>query len=186
MARTQLGTGKVTALALNGKPASLVQFDIAGPHSDRHTGLVRKLSGHDGDYIATSALQKEHEVFNWRSWTALSVEETQAVERELGARLPPGILLENIRISGIPRFSQLPPTSRLVFPKREGRQAILAVWEENGPCKGVGQRVADLYGRQELCSQYIRIARHRRGVMGLVLSEGTVMIDDEVLVYAPV
>lgn len=179
-----LARGRVEWLCVNGQEVASINFRLDGPEGDKHSGFVRKLSGHDGVYVRTSSLSKGDEVFNWRTWTGLSAEELGEVERSLGLSIPRGTLLENIVFSGISDFSKLAPTTRLIFPKRS-EQVILAVWEENGPCKGVGQRLAEYYGEPDLCRRLIAEAQGKRGVMGLVLSPGVVEVGDEVLVYPP-
>ncbi len=182
--------GIVTSLAINGNPVDMISFNLWGPVGDRHFGDCRLLSGHDGEYIRTSDLERGNQVFNWRTWTGLSDEEVSETEAQLGHPVPPGTVLENIRIAGIPNFSKLPPTSRLVFPSkkvlRQTEQAILAVWEENGPCRTAGERVAALYGNTKLTAAYVKSALNRRGVMGFVLASGRVYLGDEVRVYPPV
>ncbi len=186
MTATPLATGRVEALAINGQSLNGLHFSPVGPHGDRHHGYTRALSGHDGEYLRTSSLQKGATVFNWRSWTALSTEEVGAIEGELGVSVPVGCLLENLRISGIPNFSKLAPTTRLVFPKHSETQLILAVWEENGPCGTVGRRLAEHHAMPDLKTNFIRAAQHRRGVMGFVLAMGSILVGDTVLVYPPV
>ncbi len=182
--------GRVETLALNGTPVSSIMFELVGPIGDRHAGFTRHLSGHDGGYIRTSNLQKGAMAFNWRSWTGLSQEEVSDIEKTIGHTIPVGCLLENITISGIPNFTQLEPTSRLVFPAHtvDGvtMQTILAVWEENGPCLTVAKRLEDHHQAPGLKTDFIRAAQHKRGVMGFVLSAGTVAVGDQVLVYPPV
>ncbi len=187
MKNAAIGSGWVESLSLNGEPAKGVLFETDGPVGDRHSGFVRSLSGHDGAYLSTSARKKGDLVFNWRPWTAISIPEIKEIEGELGVSIPQGCLLENIVIGGIPNFSKLLPTSRLVFPeKADGTQLILAVWEENGPCKGVGQRLQDVYPENKhLCKRFIASAQNRRGVMGLVLSRGSVWVGDYLTVYPP-
>ena len=185
-----IATGTVASACVNGISFETVLFERDGPVGDDHKGFERSLSGHDGTYMHTSALQKGHTVLNWRSWTGLSVEEMQAVSKVLGAGIPVGCLLENVRFSGIPDFSQLAPTSRLVFPKKTSKgwfsQAVLAVWEQNGPCKTVGQRLADHYGQPDLVRAFIAAAQGKRGVTGMVLSAGWISVGDAVMVYPPV
>jgi len=177
-----LATGRVESLCINGLSVDTIRFE--GPIGEVHRGFLRTLSGHDGGYIRTSELKKGETVFSWRSWTALSKEEMTETEALLGHLIPQGCLLENIVVSGIPNFTKLLPTSRLVFPRRE-TQAVLAIWEENSPCHVVGQRLADHYGNAELKKRLILEARDRRGVMGLVLSPGKVEVGDTILVYPP-
>lgn len=194
MGNEPIAIGKVESLCINGEPVRELYFGLEGPRGDAHAGFVRKLSGHDGAYARTSALKKGSEIFNWRSWTALGREELSTIGETLGADIPSGCLLENLIISGIPNFSKLPPTSRLVFPPRdphapdirEIRQAVLAVWEENGPCAVVGARLERRHGRPGLRRDFVRAAQGLRGVMGFVLSPGPVAVGDEVLVYPPV
>ncbi|MEK7109288.1 MAG: hypothetical protein AAB919_02525 [Patescibacteria group bacterium] len=183
-----LATGRVESLCMDGSPVDSILFLLDGPYREQHYGFTRKLSGHDGGYIRTSSLTKGSTVFNWRTWTGLSTEEIKEVESKIGVGIPQGCLLENITLSGIPDFSRLAPTTRLVFPVKDcgnGKQAILAVWEENSPCKGVGEPLERYHGIAGLKTRFIAEARHKRGVMGLVLAVGRVEVGDTVLVYPP-
>jgi hypothetical protein len=178
-----IAKGVVESLCINGKSVKEIKFGLDGPVGDVHSGFSRRLSGHDGDYIRTSSLAKGDTVFNWRTWTGISMEELDEIEGALGCFIPQGCLLENLRIRGVPSFSKLDPTTRLVFPKYDDTQLILAVWEENGPCHVVGQRLADHYNNLELKKRFIAEAQGRRGVMGFVLSAGLVMVGDEVELF---
>jgi len=186
-----IATGLVEALAVNGVETKQLAFAADGPVGDVHQGFTRVLSGHDGGYIRTSGLVKGSQVFNWRSWTGLSAEEMVAVGYALGRKIPVGCLLENITFSGILHFSKLVPGTRLVFPchgsEEHPSQVILAVWEENGPCKTVGARLEQLYPTHAgLKTEFVRAAQGRRGVMGFVLSAGHVYVGDTVTVFPPI
>lgn len=184
-----IARGRVTSLAINGDEESEIYFDLAGPRDDRHYGLERRLCGHDGDYIKTSGLTKGSRVFNWRTWTGLSEKELNDISQTLGRPIPIGCLLENITFSDIPNFSHLVTGTRLVFPMRQTgdvkTQAILAVWERNGPCKTVGDRLAGHHSQPDLSARFVRAAKDKRGVMGFVISAGPVYLNDGVLVYPP-
>jgi len=182
-----IAEGKVRNLSINGQNVTQIYFNFDGPMGDIHSGMTRTLDGHDGSYIATSDMKRGHTVFNWRTWTAVSHEEVIEIEDNLLLNVPPGILLENLNISGIPGFSQLAPTSRLVFPVRlDGSQLVLAVWEQNGPCDGVGKRLQELHKDEpRVSTRFIASAQQKRGLMGFVLSEGYVKIGDSVRVYPP-
>jgi hypothetical protein len=190
MSNGPLATGTVDSLCINGEPVESIRFRLDGPDGDSHSASSRKLAGHDGRYIRTWDLTRGQEAFNWRTWTGLSAEEVSEIEATLGLDIPQGCLLENITVSGIPDFSQLAPTSRLVFPSRgEGAdltQAVLAVWERNSPCATVGERLEKHHGKPGLTTDFIRAAQMTRGVMGLVLSAGEVRVGDAVLAYPPV
>ncbi len=185
-----IATGIVEALSINGKEVPEITFRFDRPFDDTHSDLSRKLNNHDRAYLATSKLKKGTPVFNWRRWTGLSSEEILIMEQALGYKIPVGCLLENIIISGIPNFSKLPPTTRLVFPDKvrgyATYQTILAVWEENGPCHTAGKRLAEIHENNDLEANFVREAKDKRGVMGIVLSNGIVRKGDEVLVYPPV
>jgi hypothetical protein len=185
-----IATGKVISLCINGNAVDEIKFALDGPQGDAHCAFVRTLGGHDGEYARTSELRKGAPIFNWRAWTGLSLEEMQETENALGAEIPPGCLLENIVVSGVPNFSKLPPASRLVLPVRRGesgsRQAILAVWEENTPCTVVGARLAAFHNQPRLKNHFVSAARNRRGVVGFVLAPGLVRKGDEVRVYSPI
>lgn len=178
-----IAVGEVHSLCINGSAVSEIEFSLEGPVGDVHAGFSRRLSGHDGGYIRTSSLQKGGSVFNWRSWTAISREEIAVVEEAIGYTVPQGCLLENITFQGISDFSKLDPATRIVFPKRDDSQLILAVWEWNGPCRVVGDRFADFHQRPELKKQLISEAQGKRGVMGFVLSPGRAIVGDSVELY---
>ena len=190
MSNAPLATGTVDSLCLNGEPVTSIQFALDGPVGDSHSASTRALAGHDGRYISTSDLPRGHQVSNWRTWTGLAAEETADVEAALGLDIPQGCILENLTISGIPGFSQINPTSRLVFPSRGAggdlTQAVLAVWEENGPCATVGKRLEEHHAKPGLTTDFIRAAQGKRGVMGFVLAAGEVRVGDTVLLYPPV
>lgn len=194
MKQIPLAIGTVEALCINGQTVSHIDFELNGPVNDIHRGFDRVISGHDGEYLRSSELSKKvSRIFNWRSWTGLSAEEIQATEEILGCSIPVGCLLENIRISGIPNFSQLAPTSRLVFPIRRDHppnqtQAILAIWEENDPCRTVGVRLAQYHAKQPdslLQFEFVQAAKGKRGVMGFVLAAGRIVVGDVVMLYPP-
>lgn len=190
MVTQPIATGKVESLCINGQPVEKIFFDIDGPVGDKHRGHTRLLSGHDGEYIRTSARKKGESALNWRTWTGLSREELSGIEKALGVSIPIGCLLENITFSDIPNFSELLPTTRFVFPDKEGdrytHQAILAVWEQNGPCRTVGERLARHHGNEDLTAQFVAHAVGRRGLMGVVLTAGYIEVGDVVQVYPPV
>ena len=187
MAKNQvLAVGRVEALCINGNSVKKIKFLPTGPKGDVHAGFLRQINGHDTAYLSTSSLKKKHhKVLNTRTWTALSSEEVKEIEQQLNLPVPAGCMMENLIISGVPHFSQLPPTSRFVFPFRYENQAILAVWEENGPCSGIGEPFERRYGIEGLKTKFIAAAIHRRGVMGLVYAPGHVEVGDEVRVYPP-
>lgn len=178
---------RVQTLLLDGVPVPQINFRFDGPVGDKHYGRIRKLDGHDGRIIRNTKLRKGHPVLNTRSWTAVSFEELRIIEKKLGVQIPSGCLLENIVIRGISNFSRLPPGTKLVFPQKAGgHQVILVILEQNTPCKIVGDRLQSHYpGQRDLSSRLTDAAENRRGVMGLVFSEGFIEVDDIVEAHLP-
>ncbi len=191
MKNQAIATGKVLSLCRDGNPIPNLTFALSGPVGDSHSGSERKLNGHDVAYINTSDRKKGDVVFNWRTWTALSQEELAEIEGRLELKVPQGCLLENFVVSGIPNFSKLKPTTRLVFQSAEPEEnglprPILTVWGENSPCNTVGLRLEEHHEKPRLKTDFVAAAQHRRGVMGFVLASGFVKVGDKVLVYPPV
>jgi len=188
MRHEPIARGVVEGLCLDGVPDEVILFGPDGPQQDRHEGSTRLLSGHDGEYVETFGLPRGSEVFNWRTWTAVSREEVYEIEQDIGYLIPQGILLENLIIRGVPKLSKLTPCSGLVFLARDTKatRLVLSVWGENEPCGTVGKRLADHHGVSSLTREFREKAMGKRGVMGVVLSVGMVHVGDEVQVYSPV
>jgi hypothetical protein len=181
-----IAKGRVESVCINGEVKPHIDFWFNGVQGDKHVGFRRMLSKHDGAMKLTSELEKGAEVFNTRQWSGISTEEIGEIEAAIYAKIPPGILQENLTLSGVPNFSKLLSGTRIVCPMRDGHQAILAVWQENKPCYVVGRRLAEFHHREELEQNFIRHAQGKRGVVGFVISLGRMMIGDEVLVYPPI
>lgn len=176
-----IAIGKVDAVCVNGGEIEGIMIKREGVFSDIHSHNTRRLSGHDGRFKKTTGLIDGEEVFNWRTWTGISSEEIREVEEAAGFSIPVGIILENIRFSGIPDFSKIQPGSYLVFPSK----AVLAVWSENGPCKTVGKRLEELHQKEGVNTSFIKHAQGKRGVMGFVLAPGFITKGQEVRLFPP-
>jgi hypothetical protein len=178
---------RVESLWVNGESTDRLAFTLEGPVGDKHSGYTRKLDGHDSRFRALSGFKKGHIVFNYRSWSGISLQEINKIEKKLGIKIPGGCLLENLVISGIRNFSQLPSGSQLVFPaKPDGSQVILAIWRRNTPCHIVGMRLQSHYPENpHLSKHFIKVAVKSRGVVGFVISGGYIDVGDTVEVYPP-
>lgn len=178
---------RVEKLFVNGKPTGEIDVTLDGIVGDDHFGPTRRLNEHDSRFLKLSGIKKYHWVSNNRSWSATSSEEIDKIEKELGVKIPDGCLLENLVISGIRDFSQLPSGSLLVFPEKpDGSQVILAVWRQNTPCSVVGKRLQSHYpGRKGLSDRLKKVADESRGLVGSVFSGGHIRVGDMVMVFTP-
>jgi MOSC domain-containing protein YiiM len=178
---------RVEKLFVNDKPTGEITVTLDGIVGDDHFGPTRRLNEHDSRFLKLSGIKKYHWVSNNRSWSAISREEIDKIEKELGVKIPDGCLLENLVISGIREFSQLPSGTQLVFPEKpDGSRVILAVWRQNTPCGVVGKRLQSHYPRKKgLSDRFIKVAEEGRGLVGFVISGGYIDIGDIVMVFTP-
>lgn len=182
-----IAVGRVVWLGINGYSVTMLDFNCGGPAGGHNSGNRRSLNGSDSEYLGTSKLKKGDSFFNFNTWTALSREEVNDIEEKLHLPVPNGCLLENIIVSGVPQFSNLNPTTRLVFPQRisnsDRTQAILAIWEKS---KTVGDRLEQHHRKPGLRADFVAVAPNSSGVTGFVLAAGQINVGDEVLVFPPV
>ena len=153
-----------------------VNATYAGFDGEAHGGLTRAS-------CSRVKLQYEPgtEIRNTRQVSVLSKEELEEIARNMElSHIDPGWVGANLLLSGIPDFSLLPPSTRLIF----GGGTSIVVDMENGPCKYPGE-VIDHYfpgaGRR-----FPKAARHLRGITGWVEKEGSISTGDNVVVHLPV
>lgn len=114
-------------------------------------------------------------VANTRQLSLLSVEECAEIAELLGvAAFDPGLIGANLVVSGVEAFSAVAPATRLQFPSG----ATVFITEENGPCRQAGRKLAEAFDRPDLEFDFVRAAKHRRGLLGLVEREGPVAPGD--------
>ena len=95
------------------------------------------------------------------------------------AELQPEWLGANLLVSGIPNFSQIPPSTRMIF---DGG-ASLVVDLENSPCKYPGEIIERHHpGRGNL---FAKAAVGHRGVTAWVEREGSIDSGDSIRLYIP-
>ena len=76
-------------------------------------------------------------------------------------------------VSGIPRFTQLPPTALLAFP-----ECSWIVMAENLPCNGAGNQIEKLYS-QAKAAEFAKLAMGIRGLVGSVFEAGIIKVGQE-------
>lgn len=147
------------------QPVGTLTFDAFGVRGDRHAGEV---------FVPRYGRLKGQTVFNERQWSAVSVEDVAELERRLGIPLPPGALGENLRVSGVSRFSKTRPGTRFRLPSG----GVLFVSGENLPCSRAAQVLAQESGQPSITTAFMRAAKGLRGLVGWVEAPGALTVGD--------
>jgi MOSC domain-containing protein YiiM len=160
---------------LSSNRISSVDVSYAGLQGESHSGLVR-----------SSCVRVRHqytqgtEIRNTRQISIVSIEDLTAIADTMGIpELKPEWLGANLLVSGIPNFSQIPPSTRMIF---EGG-ASLVTDLENSPCKYPGEiidRHHPGYG-----SLFPKAAVGLRGITAWVERQGQINTGDSIRLYIP-
>ncbi len=190
-------TGKVEAALVNCDYGSVVARNVGtikvvpgeGVKGDTHEGTRRFVDARERDLLRFG-IHKETEMVNLRHFSALSLEEMIEIQHKLclPERILPGILGENLIISGIRHFTHLPMGTKLFFKKSEQRprNAVLIVMGENTPCVTAGTSLHTQFPDIEgLATSFPKISTGLRGVVGIVCCSGIIEEGDEVTALLP-
>ena len=175
-------TGRVTSLLINkdatdltSAPVPHIELDYTGFPGDIHSGLTRKSC-----VRVREQYPKNTEIRNTRQISALSLEELKQIAEAMQIeRIDPSWVGANLIVSGIPHFSRLPPSSRLIFQSG----ASLVVDMENAPCKFPGEIIDRHFPGKGL--QFAKKAQNQRGITLWVERTGQITVGDEVRVHIP-
>lgn len=146
-----------------------------GLEGESHSGLVRL------SCVRVRHQYKEGtEIRNTRQISIVSVEELAAIADNMGIpELEPEWVGANLLVSGIPDFTKIPPSTRLIF----AGGASLVVDLENSPCKYPGEIIDRHHpGKGSL---FAKAAYGRRGVTAWVEREGSIDTGDSIEVHIP-
>ena len=154
-----------------------ISLSWEGVIGDLHAGYQRKADARAPYYPRGTAMRNERQV------TLVSEEDLEAAAHDLEIPLiEPEWLGSNLMVRGIPDFSYLLPTTRLVFPSG----AVLVVMNENFPCSQVRDTVQGEYPHlPHIASSFIKLAMHRRGLIACVEVPGDISASDEMQVEVP-
>ena len=160
---------------LSSSRVASVKASYAGLEGESHSGLVR-----------SSCVRVRHqytqgtEIRNTRQISIVSIEELAVIADNMGvAELKPEWLGANLLVSGIPNFSQIPPSTRMIF----AGGASLVVDLENSPCKYPGEIIERHHpGFGKL---FAKAAVGHRGVTAWVEREGHINTSDAISLYIP-
>ena len=175
--------GQVTGLFVNQDRETGLESDAVdelmltyeGICGSSYAGLTRK---------SCSRVKQQYEIGteirNTRQLSLLSHEEIEAISTQMGVpSLNPQWLGANVTFSGIPDFTNITPSTRLIFPSG----ASIVVDMENHPCRYPGEVIERHH--PGLGKKFVAAALHKRGVTGWVEREGIIKLDDEVTVHLP-
>jgi len=175
--------GKAEALLVNGSPdvslatdsVKKVVADYAGFVGDNHYGETR------ASCVRVKAQFPEGtEIRNVRQISILSVEELAIVAERMGIpEVKPQWVGCNLLVSGIPDFTLVPPSSRLIF---EGG-VVLTIDMENGPCRYPGDVMEEFHpGCGKL---FAPSAQNLRGVTAWVEKTGEIEVGETCRLHIP-
>jgi hypothetical protein len=167
-----IGTGQG---AIETERTESVDVSYNGFAGDSHSGVTRR---------SCERVRRQYkegtEIRNTRQISLVSIEDLQIIALKMGVPcLQPQWLGANLAISGIPDFTLLPPSSRLIF----SQGTSLVVDMENEPCKYPGGVIDDHYPG---CGQlFVESAINFRGVTAWVEREGAISEGDTVSLHVP-
>ncbi|MFY9211401.1 MAG: sulfurase [Aestuariivita sp.] len=152
-----------------------VDMGFHGVTGEKHSGETRPSCSR-----MTMLYPKGTKVRNVRQLTILSQEELDGIARDIQLdKLDPGLLGASIVLSGIPDFTHVPPSSRLVAPSG----LTLTIDMENLPCVFPGREIeenAPGHGKP-----FKTAAKHRRGVTAWVERPGALAVGEQMILFVP-
>ncbi len=176
-------TGRAEAIAINGdlktdlstERVESVPVTYAGFEGDDHGGLTRE------SCVRVRAQYKQGtEIRNVRQVSIVSTEDLAKIAETMEvSHLEPEWLGANLCLSGIPDFTMVPPSSRLIF----AGGASLVVDMENEPCKYPGMMIEVHF--PGFGDRFAKSAINLRGVTAWVEREGTINTGDDVTLHVP-
>ena len=151
-------------------PVDPLVLDWGGPVGDRHHGLTMR-----SDVRQRRHYPADTEIRNHRQVSVVEASELAEVATAMGlAGIEPGLIADNVHLSGAEGLTALPPMTRLVF----AGGAVLVLGGENDPCTIAGAMVQAVHGTSP--SAFPKAAMHKRGVTGWVEHPGEIRLGERV------
>lgn len=161
--------------ALHSTPQATMRLGFAGPQGEAHGGLTRPACSR-----VKHLYRRGTEIRNTRQLSVLSDEDLAAIAADMGlARLDPALVGATLVVRGLPDFTHVPPSSRLLA----AGGACLVVDMENRPCT-LPARPIDA-AHPGFGARFKRAARGRRGVTAWVEAEGQLALGDRLRLFVP-
>ena len=172
---TWLGCVPVTRENIQSSEQDGVDVSWEGFVGEHHSGLTRE---------ACVRVKRQYkpgtEIRNTRQLSILSVEEmTEIADRLDIPTLRPEWVGANIVIEGIPDFTLIPPSTRLIFEAG----VSLTVDTENAPCQYPAEMIEAAHPGHG--KAFPAKARHKRGVTAWVERTGRLSVGDRCRVHIP-
>jgi len=172
---TWLGCVEDRDAALPSRALEAMELGFDGPMGESHGGLTRlSCSRVLGLYPRNTPIR------NARQLSVLSAEDLDAIAQEMGLEaLDPALLGASMILRGIPDFTHIPPSSRLLADSG----ACLTVDMENRPCTLPARPIEDQH--TGFGAKFKPAAKSRRGVTAWVEAEGRVALGDRLRLFVP-
>ncbi len=175
--------GSVHRVLVNGNPddgiatqrVGSVNVSYAGFEGDWHTGLTR-----ESCVRVRHQYEEGTEIRNTRQVSIVSREDLEQIARNMGVPgLEPEWLGANLLLSGIPNFTLVPPSSRLIF----SGGVSLVVDMENQPCTYPAEVIEEHH--PGFGGLFAKNAAHLRGVTAWVEKEGVISEGETLALHIP-
>ena len=152
------------------------KLDYLGMQGEAHGGLTRPSCSR-----VLAQYPRGTEIRNVRQITIISAEELLKIAANMDVPyLKPEWLGANILVSGIPDFSLIPPSSRLISDSG----VSIVVDMINGPCRFVGEVIDESFpGKGKF---FAKAAYYIRGITGWVEKTGTLVQGESFRLHLPV
>ncbi|MCB1397174.1 MAG: MOSC domain-containing protein [Rhodobacter sp.] len=172
---TWLGIVPDRDAGLPSQPLQALELGFAGPVGETHGGLTRPSCSR-----VLGLYPRDTPIRNARQLSILSVEELDAIAARMGLpALDPALLGATMVLRGIPDFSHVPPSSRLLAPSG----ACITVDMENRPCTLPARPIETAH--PGFGARFKPAAQGRRGVTAWVEAEGRVALGDRLRLFVP-
>lgn len=172
---TWLGVVPGREVSLRSEPRDSVDVTLDGFDGESHGGATRPAC-----VRVKTQYAKGTEIRNVRQLSILSAEELAATAAEMGlTAIDPIYVGASMVIEGIPDFSHVPPSSRLMSSTGVG----ITIDMENRPCQLPAREIeADAAG---FGKRYKAAATGRRGVTAWVEHGGRLELGDRLVLHVP-
>ncbi|GAB4263899.1 MAG: hypothetical protein Kow0013_10650 [Pararhodobacter sp.] len=172
---TWLGVVPDRDAGLPSEPRSALALGFAGPEGEAHGGLTRPSCSR-----VLGLYPRDTPIRNARQLSILSHEELAVIAADMGlSALDPALVGATMVVRGIPDFSHVPPSSRLLADSG----ACVAIDMENRPCVLPARPIEDRH--KGFGQRFKAAAQGRRGVTAWVEAEGQVAVGDRLRLFVP-
>ena len=172
---TWLGLNDDRAKGLGNRAVEALDLRFSGPDGESRGGLTRPSCSR-----VVTQYAKGTEIRNTRQICLMSVEELAEIAANMEVEaLAPALLSVSILVEGLPDFTHIPPSSRLV----SAGGAAICIDMENRPCHLPAKTIeAAMPGKGGL---FKAAAKGLRGVTGWVEAEGHLRLGDALRLHVP-